>query len=49
MQWLCCGVVCGDMDSCRDVPEYKFLSCIDDDVFYLFLKQNLGAKLHIYL
>ena len=25
MQWLCCGFVFGDMDSCRDVPQYKVM------------------------
>jgi len=25
MQRLCCGFVFGDMDSCRDVPQYKVM------------------------
>ena len=25
MQWWCCGFVFGDMDSCRDVPQYKVM------------------------
>ncbi len=33
-----------------DVEVHHYLGDYDDDVFYLFLqKQNLGAKLHIYL
>ena len=25
MQWLCCGFVFGDMDSCQDDPQYKVM------------------------
>ena len=40
MQWLCCGFVFGDMDSCRDVPQYKVMK-------FLVVRSSWAAAIYL--
>jgi hypothetical protein len=47
MQWLCCGFVFGDMDSCQDVPQYKVMKYRCDNLVFRIILSSLLSELQV--